>query len=150
MKGLLEKIKKKPKPVRDQYAFYGALGVTAIIATVWAISIPASLERLGQPEMVEQEESGSSAFSTLIEQGKEQFATVREAVKSFSSTTPSIGVDENIMATTSGSEVSQENEISRIIRSVQDQTITTPPQPEPVRYVQIGTTSSSTIITSED
>ena len=47
---LLEKIealRKQPKSVRDRYAFGVATGVTALVAVIWMVSLPA---RLGNSE----------------------------------------------------------------------------------------------------
>lgn len=46
----IESLRKKPKEVRNQYAFYGACIVTGFIAILWALSLPARFDSVNATE----------------------------------------------------------------------------------------------------
>lgn len=78
----IEALRKKPKEVRNRYAFSVALLVTTIILVVWGSTLPARLA----PESVEvaaQEKTEESsfqkykeAFSSLLSRTAEQFSAI--------------------------------------------------------------------------
>lgn len=76
----IEKTRKKPKEVKNQYAFFGAVGVTFVIAFFWSISLPSHFANFGNDvENYENETSG--AFSQFFEEAKNNFATIFQATK---------------------------------------------------------------------
>lgn len=58
----IEALRKKPKYVRNMYAFWGAVGATSVIALVWATTLPSRVDVLADQEGVREEVSGFSAF----------------------------------------------------------------------------------------
>lgn len=88
MAGYFNKLRKKPKHVRDNVAFSIAGGFTLMIALAWFF---VGFDGLGgTPEVVTEEKP--EAFSTLINQIQEQVATARvgvsDARSDVASTTP--------------------------------------------------------------
>ncbi len=81
----IEELRKKPKAVRNQYAFSIALSVTLLIVAVWAISLPARLT-FEEVVVVEEPEAGPSFGSQLSElnsffgEGIEEIKTQAEAI----------------------------------------------------------------------
>jgi hypothetical protein len=51
----IESIRKKPKEVRNRYAFWTAFLITFVIAAVWLASVPARLAGLTNTPLIEQE-----------------------------------------------------------------------------------------------
>lgn len=89
MAGSFNKLRKKPKHVRDNIAFGVAGGFTLTLAIAWFLigfgNGPTS------PEVTSEEKNG--AFSTLFDQIQEQVATAKEGViegNEASSTMPSV------------------------------------------------------------
>ncbi|MFM2414723.1 MAG: hypothetical protein RI911_416 [Candidatus Parcubacteria bacterium] len=75
MHDFLEKLRKKPKHVRSQYAFWTALVFTLLIATVWVIQVPGKLlkenTQVAAVATVEAHESSfSKTFSKTIQGAK--------------------------------------------------------------------------------
>ncbi|MFT5037353.1 MAG: hypothetical protein ACI9VM_000933 [Candidatus Azotimanducaceae bacterium] len=79
MMGFIENLRKKPKVVRNQYAFFGAAIFTLAIALVWAVSIPAKLATIGGESEEDQDNKG--AFSQFLSEAKDNFAAAFESVK---------------------------------------------------------------------
>jgi len=77
----IEKTRKKPKAVRDQYAFFGALVLTGIIVVGWSFSLPARLESLTQQSEDDTQDS-QSAFGQFFKNAKEQAAAAFDAGRS--------------------------------------------------------------------
>lgn len=70
----IEKTRKKPKAVRNQYAFVGAIAVTALIVVVWAVSLPTKIAKIAaEHEGTDIETVG--AFSRFFNDAKQNFAT---------------------------------------------------------------------------
>lgn len=79
----IEETRKKPKAVRNQYAFVGAFAVTALITIVWMVSLPlrfASLEEGYEPAP-----QSPGAFSRFWGQAKQQWASIIQSAKEDSS-----------------------------------------------------------------
>lgn len=68
----IEKTRKKPKEVRNQYAFFGAVVVTGFIVVLWVVSLPSQLARI--EESKEGDETPKGAFSQFITDAKQNFA----------------------------------------------------------------------------
>lgn len=69
-------IRRKPKHVRQQYAFWSAAAVTAVIALVWTISLPSRFEDASAPAA---DTAYTGAFARFIGEAKENFANVFSA-----------------------------------------------------------------------
>ncbi len=81
----IEELRKKPKAVRNQYAFSVALTVTLLILAVWAISLPArmSFEEPVVAEVPADEPSFGeqlTEISTYFGQGLEEIKTQAELI----------------------------------------------------------------------
>ena len=69
----IEQTRKKPKAVRNQYAFVGAFFITSCIALIWAVSLPSQLAVVGTDEQIPGETKG--AFSQFLSEVRQNFAT---------------------------------------------------------------------------
>ena len=74
----IESLRKRPKHVRNQYAFYGAVLVTGIIIVFWVVSIPAKFQ---QVEVVQDDSDSDGGFARAFQDLKSNFATVVETTK---------------------------------------------------------------------
>ena len=84
----IEETRKKPKAVRNQYAFVGASIITGCIAFIWMLSLPTQFANVenGDQEFTE----SKSAFGKFFSDTKQNFATVlqnRDADESVEATT---------------------------------------------------------------
>jgi len=64
----IEQLRKAPKHVHERYALYGAVSVTAVIALVWLVSLPARFEPVVVDTTEEQSASASAAWAEITEQ----------------------------------------------------------------------------------
>lgn len=71
-----EKMRQKPKPIRAQWAFWGAFLITGALGMVWLLYIPGKLDRLAH-EALETREEPSGNFRRVLESMK---ASVSEAL----------------------------------------------------------------------
>ena len=77
----IESLRKKPKEVRNRYAFWTALCFTMVIAGFWLMSMPARLQVLtGTPQKTEVQ----GGVSRWISNTKHMFAGSMEAIDSAS------------------------------------------------------------------
>jgi hypothetical protein len=85
----LDTLRQKPKQTRNQYAFGFAVGFTFLIAGVWSLSLPARFSNLGGMAAVGSASStvSTTPFSGLVDQLKQQFAGVKDAIQAMPSTT---------------------------------------------------------------
>jgi len=67
---ILNALRQKPKHVRDQYAFGGAVIFTAIVMGVWSLSLPARFSTVAQG--VSEAQPAAAPFSHMFSQLKEQ------------------------------------------------------------------------------
>jgi hypothetical protein len=76
----VQKILAKPPHVRERYAFFTALGFTSVVALFWFSANSANyFQSTTQPNPTVTKESG--AFSSFINQAKEQVANVINSTK---------------------------------------------------------------------
>lgn len=75
LKKALRYIRQKPKAVRNQYALALSVAFTALVVFVWLVSGTSSLDKSGKATT-----EGSTPFSNLIKQAKDQFASSKEAL----------------------------------------------------------------------
>lgn len=59
----IESIRKKPKEVRNRYAFWYSFGFTAVIAAFWLASVPSQLEGLTSSVPKTEDEKVQGGFS---------------------------------------------------------------------------------------
>ncbi|OGG41630.1 hypothetical protein A2837_00590 [Candidatus Kaiserbacteria bacterium RIFCSPHIGHO2_01_FULL_46_22] len=69
---MLEELRKKPKAVRNLYAFWGAVILTGLIALVWTLSLYAKFNKIDTPSFKEANDT-TGAFSQFIEKTKQKF-----------------------------------------------------------------------------
>lgn len=124
----LDKIRQKPKPVRDQYAFIFTLVLVGIVAGVWSLSIPGRL--LSIADFDDGKQTASAPFSGLWQNIKSQFGEV-----------PNLVPEENV--TNLVEEAVREAETMRNVRPT-----TTKDEENKQKIVLIATTTTAT--TSEN
>lgn len=77
----IESLRQQPKSVRDRYAFFTALGVTFLIAAVWAVSLPSRYASIAEvtSELPKSEEVGNFArvFGDIKSQLQASIASVK-------------------------------------------------------------------------
>ena len=62
---LIHLIRQKPKSVRDQYAFFGALGVVVLIGGLWVLSLPSQFVLVSDQPRTANATRESTLFSNL-------------------------------------------------------------------------------------
>lgn len=67
---LLDTLRKKPKHVREQYAFGGAVVFTAMVVGVWSLSLPARFAAIS--DGVSEVQPAAAPFAHMFSQLKEQ------------------------------------------------------------------------------
>ncbi|MAZ56904.1 hypothetical protein CL653_03870 [bacterium] len=77
----LQKLRQKPNYVKDQYAFWGSLLLTSLIAFVWGVSFIGS--DVGRTEQAKSD--NTSAFGQYINDVKSQLGAVRGVINGASS-----------------------------------------------------------------
>lgn len=88
----IESLRKQPKQVRNRYAFWVALSVTAVITLVWVITLP---DKISDFEVGVSDDTRNelSTFANVINDIKgnvvESFADLRDAGEEVATTTPS-------------------------------------------------------------
>lgn len=69
-------LQRKPKNVRNHYAFALASTFTGVVALVWFVSTASQISQSSNGEMASND-NGESPFSNLIKQSKEQLANLK-------------------------------------------------------------------------
>ncbi len=69
---MLEKLLKKPKSTREQYAFWGAVSTTGVIGLVWFLALSVDFKD-GGPFDVDEGQQTASAFSQFFDELREDF-----------------------------------------------------------------------------
>jgi hypothetical protein len=99
----IRSVRQKPKQVRDKYAFGVAVGMTAIIASVWVWQLS------GTASIVETENvapvAAPAAFSTLLDEAKKKFSETTQDLQPIleAGQTEDMQFDLSIVASTSAS-----------------------------------------------
>lgn len=120
---MLEELRKKPKAVRAQYAFWIAFLVTGAIAAVWLLSLSVRLD--GTSTIPEEAKEHSGAFSQFYDEATANLTEIFSAIKS--------APTEEEPATSSEPEAPDNSSTS-----------STPAEPKPSgKTIQIVTSSSS-------
>lgn len=135
----LDRQRKKPKVVRQQYAFWGAVGITGVIATFWLMSLPAHFAQLsgGQSEEFEKQRG---AFGKFWDDAKGTVAAVMEARKNV----------DDVATTTTPIQEEQEVNTQVVMPELSPETIEAARERlnalmnPPPRQILIATTSSTT------
>lgn len=84
----LEELRRKPKQVRTQYAFFGALSVTLLITLVWGFSLPARFADTGTEtgsaessgDSLDEQESTFSEFGTFFSNARDQLGNILDSI----------------------------------------------------------------------
>lgn len=145
----LERLREKPSHIKAQYSFFGAFGVTTIVAVFWVTSLPARFAEVSdaKPQAAERateeqqdEGSGSRTLSEILESAEGQVGSAvdslgeRERFSTSSSVTGARRERATIQATTSSAGAETGTSSSEMG--------TSSPQEERPRTVLIATTSS--------
>jgi len=135
----IESIRKKPVEVRNRYAFWSALGFTAVIAIFWLVSIPSKLTIFTQVSQEEIEVQGgvSRSFSELRASISEGFDTFKQIRKDTSVLEKSVSED--------GDDIDFSSFFSTTTIKIEEDTAVVP-----VKQVLIGTSSKSHIDSPEE
>lgn len=68
---MLDELRKKPRAVRTLYAFWGALGITAVISFFWVVSLIIRLDSV-DTKKIEEVGEATGAFSQFLEKSKDR------------------------------------------------------------------------------
>jgi len=134
----LDKIRIKPKHVRERYAFGSAFVFTAILVVVWLVSLPASFSNISGG--VESEAVGVAPFSGFLTQIKNQFEGAKKSVANVwqsASTTLSASVATSTTVSKSSGEEQNQSPIEIMISSSTNMNA----KSTTTKTIQIGTTN---------
>lgn len=100
---MFNELRKKPKAVRTQYAFWYAAGITVVVALVWVVSLQYRFDAgtFAGEAVVERETRG--AFSQFMGDIKQNFAAVFTSVATTTSEQAGDGVATSTTTTTASS-----------------------------------------------
>lgn len=84
---VLKSIRRRPKHVRDRYAFWIAASMTGLVVTLWAWQLPNRFSDTVAPAT--QPAASASAFSSFINEAKERFSNIGAEVTEVVETIPS-------------------------------------------------------------
>ena len=135
----LDELRKKPKAVRDQYAFAGAFFITLIIATFWFLGLGVKWQTSDEV-IIEEEPASKSAFGTFYREIKTKLGDAITSLKTDVDELREIDETETATSSDSSSEISTSTDI--VIQSS-----STEPEKEG-KLILIGTTSQSISTTS--
>lgn len=135
----LTRLRSKPKMLRDQLAFGGAVGLTAVIALVWLVSLPDRFAQVAATAPVEEVEESRGAFQNLFEGIRSQVASVQDSLSELEE--ESIAT-ESTGSTTTSQAVEIAGSATGVIMPVLSATTTFAPTP---RTVLIGTSTATTV-----
>lgn len=69
---MLEELRKKPKSVRSLYAFWGAAGITSVIAGIWVLFLVINFDQF-EGLNIEPTEQTAGAISQYLSRARERF-----------------------------------------------------------------------------
>jgi len=151
----IERTRKKPRAVRDQYAFMGAIAITGIIALGWLVTLPIRFD--GVTLEMDSIEESRGAFSQFLTNTRDQAAAILEAGESeelqgSTSTPTSTGTERWPLGTSSATRRTSTSSWTAATTSATNGTNTQVREPvhQWPRTVRIGTTSSRTTAGAED
>lgn len=131
---LFRGIHRKPKAVREQYAFWSAAGITAAIAFVWIITLQYRLGDAMPSNFVESEHQG--AFAQFLGEARTRAAAVFGSVRE-----PSGATTTDAQAATTSE---REQSAFELKPRPQATTSVEAPQPREVRITPLKRTSTTT------
>ena len=76
---MLEELRQKPKSVRNQYAFWGALFLTFAIGAVWVVAL--SVRFGGEPVVPNEIKENSGAFSQFYDEATANLSEIFSTIK---------------------------------------------------------------------
>lgn len=137
----LDELRKKPKHVRAQYAFFSAVGVTSVIGLVWLVSLSVRMDM--SPVIQESQTKQSGAFSQFYDGLKGNLANSISALKITAQSETPTNTASTPAATSTASSTSVEGEPvfqwSANQETATDTEVTATP-----RTILIGTSSAKT------
>lgn len=87
---MLEELRKKPRSVKNLYAFWAAVLFTGVIGGIWLLGLLVKFSTVEQTPLQNIEKT-SGAFSQFIDKTKQRFSREKEnntATTTFTTTTP--------------------------------------------------------------
>jgi len=105
---ILDKIRTKPKMVRNQYAFGIASIFTAILVMIWSLSLPAKFSDINMA--IKKEDNNGIPFSGLLAQFKNKFGDAKKSVATVLQATSSTTATTTIKISASNEQVLPSNE----------------------------------------
>ena len=116
---MLEELRKKPKSLRNQYAFWGALLLTLVIGAVWVVALSV---RFGSEPVVPTEiKENSGAFSQFYKEAtanlSEIFSTIKNPPTDSEATTETASSSENVTTSTVEEEEKPSGKAIQIVTS---------------------------------
>jgi hypothetical protein len=142
MRRFFQNIRKKPKSIRNNYAFAIAGSFTVVVMMIWVVSQPNDGIFTGGGKLSEEEKN--SPFSTFIKESKEQMASLKGA---FSDGVSNLEETNTPVATSSNGIMLNQDDLD-IAKPKLEQSTTTSLEPVIYQEVMIGTTSDSRGTTS--
>ena len=114
---LISTVRQKPKHIRDQYAFWIAIGCTVLIGVVWLSGLT---ERVVTDSQTANDAESSGVFSGFVSEITGQFSEVADNISQQSSTTieidTSVQSDQIDMQAALDAEPAQESPATRTVR----------------------------------
>lgn len=144
MRKFFQNIRKKPKAVRDNYAFGIAGSFTLVVVIIWVMARPTS-GLLDGGNVANKDKEANSPFSTLIKESKAQLASLKLAA-SKENTLPES--EATSTATSSPGMILNQEDLD-IAKPKLEQSTATPTEPIIYQEVMIGTTTEARKATSE-
>jgi hypothetical protein len=138
----LDRLRASPPAVRQRHAFVVAAAITALVATGWAATLPATLSRSGAE--VNEESDAPRPFSTLWGQVREQWAAVFASAPTASTTAGTDVVTGDSVGGNQSSKIVLSPEDVALARASSSITYTPTEKSPPVQIVRIATTTVAT------
>lgn len=130
---MLEELRKKPKYLRRNYAFWGASIITLFIIVIWSIALLVSFEKTDAISSNEQGEKVQGAFSNFLVDFMERVNSVWQNEKNLTKPGSNTSSNEDSRVHSSSTKVENTTEQSTFQASTTNS-----------RHIKIATSSSAT------
>ena len=136
----IERLRERPKEVRNQYAFAIAGTITVVITLVWIVSLPSHFKGVEIADTTRQ----GGAFKEFFSEMKQNATVIFSSLSNATSTEEILPVATSTERATVTLPILTEDDIEKAQQQKQEE-----PKPEP-RRVLISTTSKSVASTSQN
>ncbi len=133
--GHLDRVRRKPKAVRTQHAFFTAVAITGLIAVGWLVSLPAQFEEV-DIAVADSEQDEASVFTGMFAGVSNALSEVTDRFEGAQSNGESV--------------VSTSTQDTLNIEALINQPVAVPAPKPPVEAVRIATTSAAKIDNSDE